>query len=89
MFINITESIGLIVQSGTQNVTGSIFITLFLIMIVLFAIAMMFGIPLEFTSILILPFCISCAAYYGNFIAPVSIIIIYVSTIITKNWIFR
>ncbi len=89
MFLNITESIGVIVEHGTHNVTGSLFVTLFLILIILVAICMMFGIPLEFISILILPYCISCAAHYGNFIAPVSIIIIYVATIITKNWIFR
>ena len=89
MFINITGSIGQIIEHGTQNVTGSLFITLFLVLIVLIVIAMMFTIPLEFISILILPFCISTAAYYGNFVAPVAIIIIYVATIITKNWIFK
>jgi len=89
MFINVTESIGVILQAGTQNITGSIFATLLLILMFLFVIAIMFSIPLEYISILILPYCLACASYYGNFVAPVGIILIYVSTIITKNWIFK
>jgi len=89
MFINTTESIGTIIQAGTQSVTGSLFLTLLMIFIFLVIIGIIFSIPLEFISIILLPFCLACASHYGNFVAPVAIILIYVSTIITKNWIFR
>lgn len=88
-FINETDVIGQILQAGSQNVTGSLFLTLLIILIFLMVIAMMFSIPLEFISILILPICLASASYYGDFIAPVGIIIFYISFIITRNWIFK
>ena len=89
MFINVTETIGLILAAGTRNLTGDMVATLFLILIFLVVIGLMFQIPLEFLSIVILPICISIAAYYSNFMLPLIIILIYVSSLIAKNWLFR
>ena len=89
MFINSTEVIGVILATGTTTLTGSITVTLLMILAILMVIAIMFGIPLEFLSILILPLCISVGAYYSDFLTPLIVIIIYVSTIIAKNWLFR
>jgi len=89
MFINWTGTIGKILIAGTEGVTGSLFSTLLLIMIFIFIICMMFSIALEYTAILILPLCLACASYYSNFVAPLTVILIYISFIITKNWIFK
>lgn len=89
MFINITETIGVIVAAGTKNLTGDIGATLFLIFLFLIVVALMFQIPLEFLSVIILPMCISIAAYYSNFMIPLIVIIIYVASLIAKNWLFR
>jgi len=88
-FINATGTIGTIMSSGTSTLTGSIVATLFFILLFLMVLALMFGIPLEFLSVLILPFCIGVASYYSNFLLPVIIILLYVSMIIAKNWLFK
>lgn len=89
MFMNWTETIGIILKAGTQTVTGDIISTLFLVLIFLFAICIMFSIALEWIAIIILPLCLAMASEYNNFIGPVTVIIIYISMIITKNWIFK
>lgn len=89
LFLNNTESIGIILNAGTSNLTGSFVATLFLILIFLLAVALMFGIPLEFLAIIIIPFCLGVASFYQIFWIPLIIIIVYLGTIIAKNWIFR
>jgi hypothetical protein len=66
-----------------------LFGTLLAVMILLLAICMMFGIDLEWSALLILPYTISCAAYYSNFIAPLGVILIYLALLFTKNWLFK
>ena len=89
IFINNSETIGKIMEAGTQNLTGSIVATLLLVLIVLLVICMMFGIPFEFASVILLPFCISVGAFYTNLVGPLIVILLYVSMIIAKNWLFR
>lgn len=88
-FINQTDVIGTIMSSGTETLTGSMVATLFFVLLVLILIAFMFGIPLEFMAVLILPFCIAVAAFYSNFLIAVIVILILVASIIAKNWIFK
>lgn len=89
MFINQTGIIGTILDAGTQNATGSMVATLLFILFFLVVIAFMFGIPLEFISIIILPLCLSMGAYYSDFFRPLIVILIYVSMILAKNWLFK
>lgn len=89
IFINETETLGKIIEAGTQNLTGTIVATFFLILLFLLAIAFMFQIPLEYFSILILPFCLSIAAYYSNFMLPLIIILLYLSAIMAKHFLFK
>jgi len=88
VFINASQSLGIILLHGSQNVTGGIIATLFFIFVLLIIIAMMFNIPFEFTAIIMLPLALACGSYYSSFLIPVVIILIYFSTIVTKNWIF-
>lgn len=89
VFINTTETIGLIIGAGTTNLTGSIVATLLLILLFLLAVCLMFGIEFELTAVIILPLCLAMGSYYSNFMGPIIVILIYASTIIAKNWIFR
>ena len=88
-FINATGSIGQIIAAGSEGVTGSVVATVFIIILVFFVISIMFGIPLEFFAVLILPFCIACAAFYSNFLLPVIVILFFVGFLIAKNFLFR
>lgn len=89
MFLNTTETIGIIIGAANETTTGDLFSTLMLILLFLLAVCIMFGIPLEYISILILPYGISCMAYYSNFIGPTAVIFIYIAVILTKNWIYK
>jgi len=89
MFINESGILGVVLAAGTTNLTGNIVASLLLIMAFLFAVCIMFGIELEYTAIIFLPLCISIGAYYSKFLVIIIVILIYVSTLIAKNWIFR
>ena len=88
-FINQTDVIGRILESGTQTLTGSMVATLFFILMFLIVVAFMFGIPLEFLAVIILPFCLAIGSFYSNFLVPIIIILIYIASIIAKNWLFK
>ena len=88
-FINSTDVIGRILESGTNTLTGSMVATLFFILLFLIVVAFMFGIPLEFLAVIILPFCLALGSYYSNFYIPIIIIIVFVASIIAKNWLFK
>jgi len=44
---------------------------------------------LEFLAIIILPFCLALGSYYSTFYVPIVIIIVFVASIIAKNWLFK
>ena len=87
--INSTSTIGMILLTGTQTLTGNLFLTLMLIFLFLFCIAIAFNIPVEFTLLVFLPLVLSCMAFYGDFISTGASIFIVLSLIITKNFLFR
>lgn len=89
LFLNATESIGLIIGSASTYTTGSMFLTLLLIVIMLLAVAVLFGIQLEYTVILILPLLLSYMAFYGEFLAIGSVILIYLAFIFTRKFILK
>ena len=88
-FMNNTETIGVIINTGSSTLTGSIMASIFLLLIFLIVVSLMFGIPLEFLAIIVLPFCLSVGAYYSDFMIPIIVIIVYLSMLIAKNWLFR
>jgi hypothetical protein len=89
MFINQTETIGIILGQANTTTTGSLFATLLLILIFLLALCLLFRISFEWASILLLPLMITYASYYSNLYAPLGITLIYLSMILTKNFIFK
>lgn len=89
MFFNITQTLGQVIQIGTEQATGSIFITLLVFILFLLAMALMFGISLEFTAILVIPLLLGCASYYGNFITVLTVFFIYLALIFTGKFFIR
>ena len=89
VFINLTGEVAQILARGTTTLTGNLVATLMIILIFLFVLCIMFTIPIEFAGVIILPFCIAVGAYYAEFLGPLITIIVFLSTIIAKNWIFR
>jgi hypothetical protein len=84
-----SQTLGIIIGTGTQTTTGNLFMTLLFILIVLLAIGMFFGIAIEYISIVLLPYLLAVASNYSNFIAPLGVFLIYLSLILTKNFLFK
>lgn len=87
-YINMTGSIGNIYSGITYNITGSEFLTLLFIIILIMLFFMMFRIPVELSSVLILPLLIVVMAYSGEFFAITGLILIYLALLLAKNWFF-
>lgn len=89
MFINWSQTMGVILAKSTEYNTGSIFLSLMILLVMILAFALMFGIKLEYTAILILPLLLGYMAYYSDFIAVGTCIFIYLALILTKNFLFK
>lgn len=89
VFINETGTIWSIISNANTTVTGSLIVTLMIILLLVIAFAIMFGIPLEYTAIIVFPLVISYGAYRSEFLGPLAIIIFYLGLLFTKNFIFK
>ena len=87
--LNCTDTIGRTIGAMTLNVTGDLFITFLCLVLILFALAIMFGIRLEWTSIIIMPLLIGLMAVSNQFIAVGAMIMIYLAAVITGNFLIR
>lgn len=83
-FINETGTIGVILTKFTTDVTGSLFMTMLVIVILLIALALMFRLPLAYTVPVILPLLIVFMAFTGSFLAIGGVMLIYVAVIFAK-----
>lgn len=89
MFINQSQILGRIIGEATAQSTGSIFLTLLFIMLFFVAIALLFGIRLEYTVIIVMPLLLSYATYYSEFVGLLLVVLIYMAIILTKNFIVK
>jgi len=87
--VNPQDVVGYIVDHLTQNVTGDLFLSLLSIIIVLMVVCLAFQIPLEWSSLAVLPVLIGAVAYYSSFLPVLAVFLVYVSVIIAKNWLFN
>ena len=70
----------------TTNVTGNLFLTMFLIVVVIMFFAFAFRIPVEFTAILVFPLLIMIGAMVGTAWLPVlTIAMFYIGFLVAKN----
>lgn len=74
----------------TTNVTGSFFLTSFLIALFFMAFCMFFKIPIEFSAIILLPIHLAFLACVGaNWLSITGTILIYLGILLGKNFFFR
>jgi len=88
-FMNMTDSIGIIMGQATTYTTGSMFLTLLIVVMALIAVAIMFGIKLEYTIILIMPLMLGYMAFYSAFVSVGLVMLFYIAFIMAKNFLFR
>lgn len=81
MILNETGIIGVALYSFTNDVTGSFFLTLLTILIFLIALCLLFRIPIEFTSLIVLPMLLVFMSIDGQFLAVVGCALIYMGVL--------
>jgi len=89
VFMNETALIGTILLSGASTTTGTLFIALIVVMIIMFALCVFFGIQLEYTLLIMIPYLIACMTQYTDFVAIGGVAIFYFAILITKSWLFK
>ncbi|MGV8169225.1 MAG: hypothetical protein ACP5N3_04180 [Candidatus Nanoarchaeia archaeon] len=86
---NSSGSFGIILDAFTYNVTGSLFLTLLAMVIIILAFCLMFKIPMEYSAILIMPLLITIMAYSSDFKAVGGVAIIYIAVLVARYWIIK
>lgn len=86
MFINNSQSLGVIINAATTDLTGSLFLSLLGIVAFIIFVALLFRIPLAFTAILIMPMLLSCMAYFSEFLAVGGVMLIYLALILARHF---
>ena len=86
-FINESGTIGIIFTSFTNNVSGSSYLTLMSIILLVIVFFMIFRLPVEATAILILPMILIFVAYSGDLIGIGMVALLYVGFLFAKNFI--
>ena len=89
LLINNTGELGVIFEYLTYNVTGSMFLSLLAFVIVLLGVALMFGIPLEWTALLVFPLLVVMVAIEGQLLPVLGVAIFYIAIIMAKNFFYR
>ena len=87
--LNCSDILGRAIVSISTNVSGSLFLTLLAAIVIIIAIALMFGIRLEYTAILILPLLLGLMTASGDFAGIGIVILIYLAIILTLNFILK
>ena len=89
MFINASSTLGIIMGRSVAYTTGSMVVSLLILLIIIIAAFSAFGVGLEWTTILCLPLLLGYMAYYSEFVAIGSVIIIYLSIVFAKIFFLR
>ena len=89
LFINETGFIATVLTSLTNNITGSLFLSLLMITILLLLICLLFRLPIEFSAVLLVPFFIVCMAATSDYLALGGTILIYLGIIMAKNFFLK
>ena len=89
LFFNETGIISSGLMLLSDNVTGSVFISLLLIMVLLILVAMLFRLPIEVTAIILMPVLIVFMALTSEFLAVGGVVLIYLGVIFAKNFFLK
>ena len=88
-FLNDTGTVSVIIKGLFDNVGGSWFLTIMLIMLFLILIGFILRLPLELTAIFMLPLFIACYVYVPDFTAITGVLLIYLGILLAKNYFFN
>lgn len=84
MFYDPNNGLGTLIQQSI-NMTGSVFLTMLLLSLIIMLLIFLVHLPLEFSLILILPLHFTIYAYTADWIPILGSILIILGIIIAKN----
>lgn len=88
-FLNCTDIIGETILVTTEQTTGTLFITFFVLVLLFIAFGAIFRIKIEYSILLCMPILLALMSYYQEFLAIGSVILIYFAFLITKHFILK
>ena len=86
VFFNETGTLGVVLVAITNNITGSLFLTVLFLTFIIVALFAAFRVPIEVTALMIMPFLLVAMAYQSEFIAFGGVALIYMAVIFVKNF---
>lgn len=89
VFINSTNIIGQLLYSATSNITGTLFLTLFSILLIGFILFFAFRVPFEVGSVLTFPFLLIILSYNSSFLAITGAVMIYLGIVVAFNFPYK
>ena len=89
MLINESSGLGMIIIDSVNNVTGSMFLNMIGITLIILALFVAFRIPIIASLVLELPILLVFMAYEQNFIAIGGVILIYLGVVFGLNYFVR
>lgn len=78
-----------VVEGLTNSVTGSYFLSLLVMVLVVMTIVAAFRIPVEISAIIVLPLLIALLVCDGDWLSITGVTLIYLGILLGKNFFFR
>jgi hypothetical protein len=89
MLYNESGTIGTIITYANTEVTGSLFLTLLGVVLLVLMLCFLFRLPIEFSAVLVLPLLLGLMGYMQKFVAIGGVFLIYLGIVMGKNFFFR
>ena len=89
MFFNTTDTIGFLIVQTTQNVTGTLDLTLGLIIFFALAVMFMFKLPTELVLLFSIPLILIIMAFSSTFMTLGIIMILYFAVVFAREFFIR
>lgn len=86
---NASSVIGTVFTQANTTTTGSMFTTFLILIAIIVAFFLMFGVALEWTALFIVPLMLGFTAHYNGNLGVLGALLFYISFILAKNWFIR
>jgi hypothetical protein len=88
LFVNTSDTIGQGII-GLNSITGSTFMSILLIFILILALGLFFRIPIDFLALLLNPFLIVVMAFNSQWVAVGGVFLISLAILLGRNFFFN
>lgn len=86
---NSSGEVAVVFEAFTNNISGSVFLTLFAALVVIMALAMAARIPIEWTALFVYPALIGFVVVTNDLLPVLGITILYSAVLLAKNFVYK